>query len=44
LGETPIKIWGPKNPPFQPIFGKFSTLPVHCSGMDQDIANLIMDY
>ena len=35
-GATPIKIWGPKTP----NFGQFSTLPVHCSKTDQDIANL----
>jgi len=40
LGQPPIKIWGQKTP----NFGQFFTLPVHCSGTEQDIANLKTDY
>jgi len=40
LGSTPLKFGGPETP----NFGQFSTLMVHCSGTDQDIANLKPDY
>jgi len=42
---TSIKICSSSNSPtLCPNFSQFSTLPVHCSGMEQDIANLKTDY
>jgi len=40
MGATPLKFEDPTTS----ISVNFSNLPVHCSGTDQDIANLKTDY
>ena len=42
--DPPLKFGCRKTPQFRSIFGRSPTSPVHCSRMEQDIANLKTDF